>query len=237
MAGTLLQIVQDAMGECGFRVPTGVASNSNDESQTLLRLANRAGTMIADAFPWQALQVEGTITLVTAQQNYAMPSNFLFYSPETMWNRTDNRPVTIALTPEEWQYYKGWLSIGGLNLRARIQESEFIFDQTITAADNGKVLYFEFRSSAWCETSGGSPLDRFTSDTDVCKFNRDLMSSALKYLILKQRGLDWQLDYQEYMKKLRTHMGNDQAPRIATLGGKKYPILSVVSPIQGYGGV
>jgi hypothetical protein len=28
-----------------------------------------------------------------------------------------------------------------------------------------------------------------------------------------------------------------QAPRIATLGGKKYPIMSVVSPIQGYGGV
>lgn len=237
MSGTLLQIVQDAMAECGFRAPTQVAGSSSDESQTLLRLANRAGTMITDAHPWQVLQKEGSISLVTSTQAYNLPSDFLFLTSQTMWNRDAERPVTIALTPSEWQYYKGWLSVAGLSLRARIQDTQIVFEQNITAAQNGQTVYFEYRSNAWCETNGGTGLARFQSDTDVSNLNRDLVTSCLVYLIKKQRGLDWEMDYQSYVKKLRTHMSNDNGARTARLSGEQMPYLGVSVPDGNYGGV
>jgi len=236
MSGTLLEIVQDAMRQAGFRAPNSVAGNPSDETQTLLALANRVGNDILKAHNWQQTQVEGNITLVQDQQEYALPGQLLFYSPETMWNRDTRRPVLLALTPSEWQYYKGWIFIQGLNLRARIQESQIIFEQPIDTVNAGNEIYFEFRTKTWVDSSGGTPQERFLADTDVSRFDRDLMSSGLIYRIKKQRGLDYQQDQRDFEIELRTHMANDNAARTVRLGGPKMPFIGVNVPDGNFAG-
>jgi hypothetical protein len=236
MSGTLLEIVQDAMAQAGFRAPTGVASNPSDETQTLLRLANRVGNDILKAHNWQQTQVEGSITLVSGTQTYSLPSALLFYSPETMWNRDTRRPVLLALTPSEWQYYKGWVFIQGLNLRARIQDSELVFEQTIDSSLNGNEIYFEYRTKAWVDSAVETPQERFILDTDICRFDRDLMSSGLLYRIKQQRGLDYQQDKVDFEIELRTHMANDNAARTVKLAGPRMPFIGVNVPDGNFAG-
>jgi hypothetical protein len=235
MSGTLLSIVQKAMARTGFRKPSSVAGNASDETQTLLALANEAGELIADAFPWQYLQTEGSITLVTSDQDYALPTDFLFMTAQSMWNRTAQRPVTISLTSTEWQYYKGWLAVAGLNLRARVQGDEIVIEQTITAAENGEQIFFEYRSKNWLTNSGGTGKAAFTLDTDICLHDEGLMVTCLKYLIKEQRGLDWQSDYMKYQQKLRTHASNNRVARVIRLSGQRTPTLGVTVPDGNFG--
>lgn len=180
MSGTLLEIVNDALSEVGFDTLTAVAGEDDQESKTLLSLANRAGTSILKANEWRQTQIEGSLTLVLDQQEYDIPSEFLFYSTETMWNRDTRRPVVLALTPTEWQYYKGWVFIQGLNLRGRLQGDKIVFEQAIDASSAGQEIFYEFRSAAWCTTADGLTLkQRFTLDDDISLFNRDLMTANL----------------------------------------------------------
>jgi len=236
MSGTLLEIVQDAMAQVGFKTPTSVAGNSSTEAETLLALANRVGNDILKAHNWQQTQVEGSITLVMGQQNYPIPSQLLFYSPETMWNRDTRRPVLLALTPSEWQYYKGWIFIQGLNLRARIQESEIVFEQPIDTVNAGNEIFYEFRTKTWVDSAGGTPQERFLADDDVSRFDRDLMSSGLVYRIKKQRGLDYQQDQMDFEVELRTHMANDNGARTVRMSGPRMPFIGVNVPDGNFAG-
>jgi len=240
MTGTLLEIVQDAMGECGFSYPDTIAGNTGDEAQTLLRLVNRAGTTILKAHEWRQTQIEGKITLVLAQQEYDIPTEMLFYSTETMWNRDTRRPVLLSLTPSEWQYYKGWIFIQGLNLRARLQGDKIVFEQPIDTVNAGNEIFYEFRSAAWVvnDPGGGGETfkNRFSADDDISLFNRDLVSSCLVYMIKKQRGLEYGDDEQSFYTQLRTHMGNDNAARTVRMGGPRMPFIGVNVPDGNFAG-
>lgn len=240
MSGTLLEIVNDALGEAGFPILDAVAGEDCDEAQTLLRLANRAGTKILKAHEWRMTQVEGELTLVQGQQEYDIPTEMLFYSPETMWNRDTRRPVLIALTPTEWQYYKGWIFIQGLNLRARLQGDKIVFEQPIDTVNAGNQIFYEFRSAAWVSSDPSvlpvTMKNRFDADTDVSVFNRDLMTQCLVWLLKKSRGLDFQDDKAEYYKELRIHMGNDNGARTIRLGGPRMPFIGVNVPDGNFAG-
>lgn len=237
MSGTLLEIVQDAMGEAGFRRPTSVAGNPNDESQTLLTLANRAVNEILKAKPWQINQVEDSITLVLGQQEYDIPADMLFYSPETMWNRDTRRPVLMALSPQEWQYYKGWIFIQGLNLRGRIQGDKFIFEQPVDSTIAGNNIFFEYRSFSGVTDAGGTPKAKFTADDDLSRYDRDLVSQSVLWRLLRQRGLDdWADVRREYNVQLRTFMGNENAARKVSLAGPRMPFIGVNVPDGNFAG-
>lgn len=238
MSGTLLEICQDAMAECGFDEPDSITTDPGTEENTLLKLANRAGTSILKAHEWQQTQVEGNITLALGVQEYDIPAAMLFYSPETMWNRDTRRPVLLALTPSEWQYYKGWVFIQGLNLRGRIQDSKIVFEQAIDTVNDGNEIFFEFRASEWATSAspGFTPKERFTLDDDISKFNRDLMTASLVYRIKKQRGLEYGDDQAEYLLQLRIHMGNDNAARTVRLGGPRMPFIGVNVPDGNFAG-
>jgi len=160
----------------------------------------------------------------------------LFYTTETMWNRDTRRPVLLALTPTEWQYYKGWVFIQGLNLRARLQGTKITFEQAIDASQAGQEIFYEFRSAAWCTNAAGDEAkQRFDADDDICLFNQDLMTENIKWRLKQQRGLEFQSDKLDYMVSLRTHMGNDNAGRRVHLGGRNMPYMGVNVPDGNFG--
>lgn len=232
----LLTICQDALAECGFEILTSISGNSDTEARTLLALANRSGNEINKAHEWQqTLTSESSITLVLGVQTYDLPDDMLFYSPETAWNRDTRRPLLLSLTPSEWEYYKGWVFIQGLNLRARIIDKKLEIEQDIATSEVGQQIFFEYRSKNWLTDSVGNGKPKFTADDDIAKFDEFLMSACLRYHIKKQRGLDWQPDYQQFLLELRIHMGNDNGARIARLGGKRQPFIGVNVPDGNYG--
>ena len=210
---SLLSICQDAAIEIGFPSPGMVVGSTDSNTLQLFRLANREGHDLSQAADWQALKEEHTFTLATSAQDYALPSGFRYIIPSTTWNRDDKRLVINPISSQEWQFLKGWTAIQGLNLRARIRADQLEFEQTITSSDNGKTIAFEYISSYWCESSGGSDQSAFAADTDVSKLDEELMTQGVVWRFKKAKGLDWQEDYQFYQRLRDTQIARDGGSR------------------------
>jgi len=169
---TLLTIVQDACADIGFPQPATVVGNA--EAKQYLRLANREGEALSRDM-WEGLINEHTFALVTGDQDYALPTDYRFIIPNTQWNRDNNRAL-LWINSEEWQFFKSWTTVNGLNLRARIRGGMFEFEQEILAADNGKTISFEYVSKYWAEDSGGTDQQKLTADDDSPLLDEELMT-------------------------------------------------------------
>jgi hypothetical protein len=233
---TLLTICQNAADDIGFPRPSTIISNSDQNAQQLLRLANKEGHTLSKATDWQALKREATVTLATADQDYALPSDFGWIIPTTSWNRSTNRNVLIPLTSTEWQLSKGREMSTGLSLRARIIGSQVVFDQTITAGENNQTVVYEYISSFWCQSAILVAQDAWTADTDTAKLNEELITLGVIWRFKKAKGLpDWADDYAEYKNQKDKLIARDGGMRKLSFGGGDGDGMGVNVPDGGYG--
>lgn len=228
---TLLSIVQDAALEIGFPKPTTVVGNTDQIATQMLRLLNREGEILS-RHPWEALVKEHTFTLATGDQDYAPPSGFRYMIPDSIWNRDHKRPVRSPLTSQEWQFYKGWSTVTGLTLRARIRNGELEFDQPITAADNGKTIAYEYVSSYWTNSTSQG---KFVADSDTGTIDEELLTQGLVWRFKKAKGLDWQPDYMEYKNEVSRAKSRDGGSRTLNLNKTLTAYLGANTPEDGYG--
>jgi hypothetical protein len=232
---SLLTLCQDVAYEVGFPAPDSIVGNTDQTAQQLFRLANREGEALSQAHNWQVLTEEGSITLVTADQDYALPGDFRYIVPMTTWNRSDKRIVINPVTSEQWQFLKGWTTINGLNLRARIRGNEMEFEQTIAAGDNGKSIYFEYLSKNWAADSGGTSQHKFQADTDTGRLDEELITQGVVWRFKKAKGLDWEPDFQEYTNLLNKKKARDGGARKLSMGGERIHTVGVNVPDKGFG--
>lgn len=228
---TLLSIVQDACDDIGFPSPASVVGNS--DADQYLRLLNREGEALS-RWPWQALIKEDTITLSTADQDYALATDFRYILPETQWNRDDRRQL-VWLNSEEWQFFKGWTTVNGLNLRARIRNNELEFEQTIASGDNGKTIAYEYVSKYWTEDSGSTAQQKFAADTDTSVLDEEILTLGLIWRFRKSKGLDFEADLIEYNRQVELAKAHDGAARMLRLGRAVRQHLGVNIPEGNYG--
>jgi hypothetical protein len=228
---TLLSIVQDAVDDIGgFDVPATVVGNT--DARQYLRLLNREGEALS-RHPWEILIKEDTITLVTADQDYALASDYRYMIPHTQYNRDDQRPL-IWINSREWQFFKGWTTVNGLNLRARIRNNELEFEQTITSGDNGKTIAYEYVSKNWTLTSGAAAQQKFAADDDTSVLDEELLTLGLIWRFKKAKGLEFQTDLMEYSNQVKLALARDGGSRDLELGRDARQHLGVNTPEGTY---
>jgi len=230
---TLLTIVQDAADETGWDQPDTVVGNS--DADQFLRLLNREGEALSK-WPWEILVKEDTFTLVTADQDYALASDFRYLLPTTMWNR-DNKRAIIWLNSQEFQFFKGWTTVNGLNLRARIRNNEIEFEQTITSSDNGKTIAYEYISKNWTADSGSTAQQKFAVDSDTSVLDEELLTLGLVWRFKKAKGMDWQADFQDYKQEVQSAKARDGGSRILRFGRGPVQHLGVNTPEGNFSGI
>ena len=231
---SLLSICQDAAEEIGFPAPSSVVGSSDPNAKQLLRFANREGEELSQATNWNILVTEGSVTLATGDQDYALASDLRWVIPTTTWNRNDKRIVLAPLTSQEWQFHKAWTTISGLNLMARIRNNQLEFSQTISSSENGKVIYYEYVSNKWASTSGGTAQQLFLLDTDTCRLDEELVTQGVVWRFKKAKGLDWEGDFQLYKNLKGKQIARDGDQRRVRFCGLKSG-LGVNVPDQNYG--
>lgn len=233
---SFLTMVQDAADEVGIKRPSTLVGGTTTDQRQLIALADRVGRDIANAANWQYLKKEGTITLATSDQDYAFPADYDRLIPSTMWDRTDSRPVLIPESSQNFQRYEGWAYVSTLNLRAYIRGNEVVFQQDITAAENGKVINFEYISDQWCESSGGTGQSEFAADTDVTRHDEYLHRRGIVYMYKRAKQLpDWQLEERDFRKELKKRIAFDKSARNVALSGKNIPKYVYNVPEGGWG--
>ena len=65
-----------------------------------------------------------------------------------------------------------------------------------------QTVYVEYASKNWATTSGGTGQAKFLADTDLCRFDDDLMIVGLVYLIKRALGQDFVTQAQDFERMM-----------------------------------
>lgn len=228
---TLLSIIEDTCYECKLPAPTIVIGNSDKQVASLLAMSNRSGRSLAKIKDWTVLQTVYTFTTVASQEEYSLPADYSRLIQGTEWDRSDADPMTGPASPQQWQEIKsGLVGQSIVNRRYRIFRSASSSARVIyidpVPATSGETLAFEYISSYWCESSGGTGQTAWAADTDVPVLNPDLLTLDLICRWKRSNGLDWASEADELMNLFNVEAGNDRPAKTLNLaGGNSYPLL------------
>tara|TARA_R110000764_G_scaffold109166_1_gene195274 strand:- start:304 stop:1005 length:702 start_codon:yes stop_codon:yes gene_type:complete len=214
---SLLTMIQNASDTIGLARPSAVVSSTDGNVRTLLSLAQTEGRELLERFSWPQTQVEKTHTTLAAELQGVMATiapGFGYMINNTFWNRTLTQPVPGPLSPSEWQGLKARTTTGPY-ASYRIQANKlYAFPATVA----GNVWAFEYQSTYFCQSSGGSNQAAWAADADVGVMDENLMEMGIIWRFKKKNGLDYSEDYRVYEQKLANEM--------ARVGGKRTLIMN-----------
>lgn len=224
---TLLSIVQDALEEIGLDAPATVVGNPDKTASQALALCNRAGKSLAKRWAWQELTREFThVTLAAELQGTVesiMPAfNWDVY--DTLWNRSQQMPVTGPLSPRIWQALKA-SSLTGPYVQFRIRQKKLYF---IPAPPAGETIAGEYLSKYWCQSAGGSDQTQWAADTDVASLDEDLLAMELKWRMLRAKGMDYAEEKLEAEVQINNAMARNGSNTTLDLGAPEQAARTTV---------
>lgn len=213
---SLLTMVQAAARRIGIPTPSVVATATDPTVLALFELAQEEGRQLARYGDWRALRKEKTFTTVAAetQTDTPIPADFAGFVDHTFWNRSRRERLYGPATAEEWQRWKSSVTFpvrGTFYLRG----TSLLIQPTPTA---GETIAYEYRSSYWCQSSGGTAQETWAADTDTGLISERLMGLGLIWRYKQNRGLDWQTDFDKYQFDVAQELGRDQPHRIINMG-------------------
>lgn len=187
---SLLTIVQSAAGRIGLLKPTSVYTSVDTQVLQFLELANEEGKALARK-QWQFLLKEGSFTTVAAESQgniTTVAPGFNYIINDTIWNRTQRRPVFGPRAPRQWQQMKAQTLSGPFN-QYRIR-GELILFNPIPAA--GESCYFEYLSKNWCTSANGATArSAWGADDDISLLDEELMTMGLVNRFRRAKGLTY----------------------------------------------
>ena len=220
---TLLTIINDAQGLLNLPVSTTVVANTGQTQKQLLALANMEGKQTADEFAWQRLIVlKSFTTTATAEQTDStadLPTDLGWIIHDTMFNRTTTLQVRGPINPREWEEL---LAIGASvsEPRYRIYGNSIWFNPAPTA---GQTCYYEYVSTNWCETSGGTGQARWAADTDVSRLPDSVMTLGIVWRWKQAKGLDYAQDFESWESAKMRASSRDGTRRRLSITGPSSP--------------
>lgn len=213
---SLLTIVQSAARRIGILKPTAVYTSTDAQILQLLELCNEEGRELA-VKPWQALIKEVSFVTAAAESQgniTTLAPGFNYILNDTIWNRTQRRPVFGPRAPQQWQQMKAQTLSGPFN-QFRIRSNLVLFDPIPTAGEN---CYFEYLSKNWCTSSDAATArDAWAADSDVSLIDEELMTMGLVNRFRQAKGLEY--DTEAYDARLRDLLARDGTKPVLSLSG------------------
>lgn len=217
---SLLTLIDGACGQLNIAQPTTVISSTDLQARQLLALARLEGKELARRFEWQTLKKEGTfVTLAAEIQVASITTTFTDFGRITnnsMWNRTQSRPVRGPLSDQEWQRRLAAAAQVGVEYYFRIRGGEILFNPVPRAGDS---VYFEYISNKWCQSSGGSPQADWAADTDTGIVDEEVMRLGIVWRFRKAKGLDYAEEFRTYEMALADLFGPDAGNDVINMEG------------------
>lgn len=212
---SLLTMIQGACDELTLPRPTVVVAATDEQVRQLLRIAQVEGRSLAKRHGWQALSTEQSFTTTaTAVQvtASAIPSDLAWIVPETMWNRTLKRRVYGPIDKQEWQETQG-TSITQVNPAFRIRGNTILITPTPTT---GQSIFYEYISTKWCQSSGGTPAAAWAADTDTGRLDENIMSLGIIWRFRAAKGLPFAPELANYEREVADAIMRDGSrPRLS----------------------
>lgn len=233
---TLLSIAQQICNEVGVTAPSTIISNNNQTAKRLLAILQTSGRTLASGkitlpngyttqHDWTALITEQTFNTSNGTATYALSgsgsiitnTDFDRFVYRTMWDRTNYNEI-LLFSPEQWQISKsGGITASSVNKRARKRGRFLVIDPTPSATES---LVFEYVSSKWCQSSGGTAQTAWTADTDTGILDEELFIADGKWRFLKAIGEAYAEEQKEAMEAIALKAGADITPQSVNFAGR-----------------
>jgi hypothetical protein len=214
---TILSIVNNAQDRLGLPRASAVMVSSDETVVQLRGLAQQEGRELAREGAWQALTSEKTFTTVAAAaQTSSVPTDFDWYIPDTMFNRTRTRRVEGPVTAAIWQDIQASL-VTYVNPAFRIRGSTILITPTPSAGD---TVAYEYVTKNWCQSVASVAQALWTVDTDTALVDEELHTLGIVWRFKKAKGFDYAEEFTTYQVQVKQALNRDGArPRISTDGG------------------
>lgn len=219
---TCLSIVQKVCRRVGVATPNSAVSSSDPQILQIVELSNEEGQELAARHEWTVLNKEATFTTLAQQNQGAIATiapGLEFIINNTIWNRTQQRPVYGPKTPQGWQQDQANF-VAGPYSSFRIREGNLLMYPVPVA---GESCYFEYVTKRWVTTSG-TPDDEWTADTDTALLDERLIILGTVWRWKQAKGFEYAEDFNKYERAVLDAIGRD---------GSK-PVLNLGSPATDY---
>tara|TARA_R110002012_G_scaffold195969_1_gene364198 strand:+ start:9 stop:725 length:717 start_codon:yes stop_codon:yes gene_type:complete len=236
---SLLTIAQAVSDFVGFERPATVVGNTDPIARQLLVMINREGKQLMRATNWPILMKEHTFNTVNGTQNYALPTDFDRFVSGTAYNRTDLDAMVGPITPQTYQADRFGTVTGGIVQRFRLKSAanalRFDITPTPTAAES---VGFEYVSSHWNQTTGGTSQTAMAADTDVGILDEILIEMGTTWRFKQSHGLIYDEDFRQYQMELRQIISRSGGAPVLSLDDHRRYLVSPYSyniPDSGFG--
>lgn len=165
-------------------------------------------------------QSQGSITAITGP-------DFNFIVNETMWNRSQRRPVFGPKSPAEWQQLKAQFMQGPW-LQYILRGNQMLF---LPVPSPGFAIYFEWISKNWCQSLGGTGQTAMVQDTDTALLDERLLTLGAVWRFKQKNKLEYAEDANNYEKAVNDAISRDGSKGRLNLAGAQTDIFpGVVVP-------
>ena len=233
---TLLSICQNVADFTGFERPTTVIDNTDPIARQLLALAQREGKQLMRTSDWAILKKEHTFSTSSGTAAYALPSDFDRLVLETSYNRSDNDILTGPISSAEYQLVNHGMATTGTTEKFRLKAAsnalKFELDPTPSST---QTIGFEYVSTQFCQSSGGSGQAVWTADTDTGILDETTMEMGITWRFKAAHGLDYAEDFRQYQLEVRQAVARNGSAPILQLDDARKLIVGPYQTDGNYG--
>ena len=233
---SLLTICQNVADFTGFERPVTVIDNTDPIARQLLALAKREGTQLMKTTAWPVLLKEHTFSTSSGTAAYALPSDFDRLVNETAYNRSDNDIFTGPMTPAQYQLQNHGTASSGTTEKFRLKAAsnalKFELDPTPSST---QTIGFEYVSTQFCQSSGGSGQAVWTADTDTGILDETTMEMGITWRFKAAHGLDYAEDFRQYQLEVRQAVARNGSAPILQLDDARKLIVGPYQTDGNYG--
>jgi hypothetical protein len=214
---SLVTALTNACDEIGIPAPSTFVSRSDDTSIIMLRLANKAATVIAKSHDWSALSSVRTFNAVASQVQVEPPSNYDRITSQTdIWNVSTRRQLYGVTDLNQWMNLqintisgaeKYWMRIGG----------KFNFYPIPSVTEQFTYSYQKKNfARPFAAVDDTTDKNSFTLDTDLFLLDDELLTLSLIWRWKQAKELEYSEDKMIYDMELESRIASDRGPRMVS---------------------
>jgi hypothetical protein len=201
-------------------VVNSVASSQDQNMRQAFSLANKVLKEVSYKKNWPILIREHAFTTVADQVSYPLPADFHHLVTPSAVDAGQYYQLKGSLTPIQWfrMSLKGaveWAS------GFRIDPYTKTFNVAPTPSD-GRDLVFMYVTTDIAMNNTGSPVSRYTQDSDISLVEEELVELGLSWRWRQKKGLDYTAEMAEYNGTLAARFAQQLGLGDLSVGGYRY---------------
>lgn len=188
MSNTLAVNLNTVLAESGFQTYDQYIGVTDQNVAQIVAIAQATALDLVED-EWMYLTRQGSIVLTSALV-YPLPSDWLGFAPNTVYQHGRWDQVDLPTTAEQWALLNSITGMSSLPIRVRLLNNQF----NILNPQAGATINFEYRSNAPITNPRAGPVTLFTDDADVWELDDRMFQMQFKWRFKKEKGLEWTAD-------------------------------------------